>query len=277
MINSIILDKIIRDALIEDINYIDITTDNLIDINQISNAHFLVKEDGVICGINIAKRVFSILDDKIMFHVIHNDGEYVEKGSIIATLKGSTRNILKGERVALNILQRLSGIATKTNKMVNLTKKYNVKIVDTRKTTPTLRPLEKYAVKIGGGYNHRYNLSESVMIKDNHIEALGSIKNAVTKIKTNIGHTIKIEIEVKDLEELKEALNLNVDIILLDNMSIEDMKKAVKINNSKCILEASGNIDESNILDVADTGVNIISIGALTHSSKALDISMKIK
>ncbi|SHH30144.1 carboxylating nicotinate-nucleotide diphosphorylase [Tepidibacter thalassicus] len=276
MVNNLIIDNIIKSALIEDINYIDITTDNLIEDNHISKGKFLAKEDGIICGIEVAKRVFFILDEKIKFHVLRNDGEFVKKGDIIATVEGSTKNILKGERVSLNIIQRLSGIATKTNKIVNLVKGYNVKIVDTRKTTPNMRVLEKYAVKIGGGYNHRYNLSESIMIKDNHIKALGSIREAVNKIKYKIGHTVKIEVEVKNLDELKEALDLNVDIILLDNMSIDEMKKAVKINNNKSILEASGNINEENIVDVAKTGVDIISMGALTHSFKSLDISMKI-
>ncbi|SHK17400.1 carboxylating nicotinate-nucleotide diphosphorylase [Tepidibacter formicigenes] len=276
MINNIIIDNIIKNALMEDINYIDITTDNLIEDSHISKGNFLAKEDGIICGIEIAKRVFFILDEKIEFHVLRKDGEFVKKGDIIATVEGNTKNLLKGERTSLNIIQRLSGIATKTNKIVNLVKEYNIKIVDTRKTTPNLRVLEKYAVKIGGGYNHRYNLSESVMIKDNHIKVLGSIKEAVNKIREKIGHTVKVELEVKNLDELKEALDLNVDIILLDNMSIEEMKQAVKINNGKSTLEASGNIDEENIVDVAKTGVNVISMGALTHSFRSLDISMKI-
>lgn len=276
MINHILLDKIIKDALIEDINYIDITTDNLIDESHITKAHFIAKEDGVICGVDIVKRVFCILDEKIMFHVLQKDGELVKNKEIIATIEGSTRNILKGERIALNILQRLSGIATKTNKILNKVKDYKIKIVDTRKTTPNFRALEKYAVKTGGGYNHRYNLSEGVMIKDNHIAAAGSIKNAVIKIRQNIGHTIKIEVEVKNLEELKEALGLEVDIIMLDNMNIEDMKEAVRINSGRSILEASGNITEENIVNIAKTGVDVISMGELTHSVKSLDISMKI-
>jgi nicotinate-nucleotide pyrophosphorylase (carboxylating) len=277
VINKLIIDNVIKNALIEDINYIDITTDNLINDEQISEGYFLAKEDGVICGIEISKRVFDILDDNIEFDIIKKDKDEIKKGDIIATVKGSTKNLLKGERTALNILQRLSGIATYTNNLVKLIKDCNTKIVDTRKTTPNLRPLEKYAVKIGGGFNHRYNLSESVMIKDNHIQAMGSITNAVNKIRENIGHTIKIEVEVKNIDELNEALSLNTDIIMLDNMSIDEMSECVKINNKKSILEASGNITENNILDVAKTGVDIISLGALTHSAKSLDISMKIK
>lgn len=277
MINKLIIDNVIKSALIEDINYIDITTDNLIDEKQISEGYFLAKEDGIVCGIEISKRVFDILDDNIEFAIIKKDKDKIKKGDIIATVKGSTKTLLKGERTALNILQRLSGISTYTNNLVQLIKDCNTKIVDTRKTTPNLRPLEKYAVKIGGGFNHRYNLSESVMIKDNHIQAMGSITNAVNKIRENIGHTIKIEVEVKNIDELKEALSLNTDIIMLDNMSVDEMSECVKINNKKSILEASGNITENNIVDVAKTGVDIISLGALTHSAKSLDISMKIK
>ncbi|HSQ33682.1 MAG TPA: carboxylating nicotinate-nucleotide diphosphorylase [Peptostreptococcaceae bacterium] len=258
-------------------NYIDITTDNLINDEQISEGYFLAKEDGILCGIEISKSVFDILDDNVEFVIIKKDRDKIKKGDIIATVKGSTKTLLKGERTALNILQRLSGISTYTNNLVQLVKDYNTKIVDTRKTTPNLRPLEKYAVKIGGGFNHRYNLSESVMIKDNHIQAMGSITNAVNKIRENIGHTIKIEVEVKHTDELNEALNLNIDIIMLDNMTVDEMSKCVKINNKKSILEASGNITENNIVDVAKTGVDIISLGALTHSAKSLDISMKIK
>ncbi|GAA3653140.1 carboxylating nicotinate-nucleotide diphosphorylase [Asaccharospora irregularis] len=277
MVNKLIIDNVIKNALIEDINYIDITTDNLINDEQISEGYFLAKEDGIVCGIEISKRVFDILDDNIEFEILKRDREKIKKGDIIATVKGSTKTLLKGERTALNILQRLSGISTYTNNLVDLIKDCNTKIVDTRKTTPNLRPLEKYAVKIGGGFNHRYNLSESVMIKDNHIQAMGSITNAVSKIRENIGHTIKIEVEVKNIDELNEALNLNTDIIMLDNMSIDEMSECVKINNKKSILEASGNITESNIVEVAKTGVDIISLGALTHSAKSLDISMKIK
>ena len=277
MINKLIIDNVIKSALIEDINYIDITTDNLINDEQISEGYFLAKEDGIVCGIEISKRVFDILDDNIEFVIMRKDRDKVNKGDIIATVKGSTKTLLKGERTALNILQRLSGIATYTNNLVQLVKDYDTKIVDTRKTTPNLRPLEKYAVKIGGGFNHRYNLSESVMIKDNHIQAMGSITNAVNKIRENIGHTIKIEVEVKNIDELNEALNLNTDIIMLDNMSTDEMSECVKINNKKSILEASGNITENNIVEVAKTGVDIISLGALTHSAKSLDISMKIK
>jgi nicotinate-nucleotide pyrophosphorylase (carboxylating) len=277
VINKLIIDNVIKSALIEDINYIDITTDNLINDEQISEGYFLAKEDGIVCGIEISKRVFDILDDNIEFVIMRKDKDKVNKGDIIATVKGSTKTLLKGERTALNILQKLSGIATYTNNLVKLVKNYDTKIVDTRKTTPNLRPLEKYAVKIGGGFNHRYNLSESVMIKDNHIQAMGSITNAVNKIRENIGHTIKIEVEVKNIDELNEALNLNTDIIMLDNMSTDEMSECVKINNKKSILEASGNITENNIVEVAKTGVDIISLGALTHSAKSLDISMKIK
>ncbi|KXZ40777.1 nicotinate-nucleotide pyrophosphorylase [carboxylating] [Alkalithermobacter thermoalcaliphilus JW-YL-7 = DSM 7308] len=277
MLNNFIVDEIIKKALIEDIHYVDITTDNLIDEECKSYAYILAKEEGVLCGIQIAKRVFEIIDEKVEFHVLHNDSDHIKKGDIIAKLYGSTRSLLKGERLALNILQRLSGIATKTNKIVNLVKDYKVRIVDTRKTTPNLRALEKYAVKVGGGYNHRYNLSESVMIKDNHIKAVGSITMAVDKIKSKIGHTIKVEIEVKNIDEFKEAISTDVDIIMLDNMNIEDIKECVKLNKRRCVLEVSGNITEDTVLNVAKTGIDVISIGELTHSVKSLDISMKIE
>lgn len=278
-LNMVMVDRVIKAALEEDINYFDITTDNLIGEQQTSEAIMLAKEDGVICGIGIAARVFDILDETVEFVKLKQDGDIVCKGEIIARIGGSTRAILKGERTALNIMQRLSGIATKTHGFAQRVKDYDVKIVDTRKTTPMLRFLEKYAVRCGGGYNHRYNLSHSVMLKDNHIDACGGIRQAVEMIRSKIGHTEKIEVEVRNLEEMKEALEARADIIMLDNMGIEEMKAAVELNKAakvRAVIEASGNVDESNVAVYAATGVDVISVGSLTHSFKSLDISLRL-
>lgn len=278
-LNMVMVDRVIKAALEEDINYFDITTDNLIGEQQTSEAIMLAKEDGVICGIGIAARVFDILDETVEFVKLKQDGDIVCKGEIIARIGGSTRAILKGERTALNIMQRLSGIATKTYGFAQRVKDYDVKIVDTRKTTPMLRFMEKYAVRCGGGYNHRYNLSHSVMLKDNHIDACGGIRQAVEMIRSKIGHTEKIEVEVRNLEEMKEALEACADIIMLDNMGIEEMKAAVELNKAaagRAVIEASGNVDESNVAVYAATGVDVISVGSLTHSFKSLDISLRL-
>ncbi|MBP2032517.1 nicotinate-nucleotide pyrophosphorylase (carboxylating) [Clostridium algifaecis] len=273
--NYLIVDKLIKDALIEDVNYGDVTTDNLLSESEMSNGKFIAKEYGVIAGIDVLKRVFEIVDSDIKFKSELKDGCEVQKGSIIGEIDGSSKSILKGERAALNITQRMSGIATKTHEIVNLVKDYDVKIVDTRKTLPGFRILDKYSVTVGGGYNHRMNLSDFAMIKDNHIKAVGSIKEAVKRIKSKLSFTTKIEVEVENLEQLKEAMSAEVDVIMLDNMDIHTMEKAVKMVNKKFILEASGNVTENNIKNIAATGVDIISIGALTHSVKALDISLK--
>jgi len=278
-LNMVMVDRVINAALEEDINYFDITTDNLIGEQQTSEAIMLAKEDGVICGIGIAARVFYILDETVEFVKLKHDGDIVCKGEIIARIGGSTRAILKGERTALNIMQRLSGIATKTHGFAQRVKDYDVKIVDTRKTTPMLRFMEKYAVRCGGGYNHRYNLSHSVMLKDNHIDACGGIRQAVEMIRSKIGHTEKIEVEVRNLEEMKAALDARADIIMLDNMGMEEMKAAVELNKAaerRAVIEASGNVDESNVAAYAATGVDVISVGSLTHSFKSLDISLRL-
>jgi nicotinate-nucleotide pyrophosphorylase (carboxylating) len=270
------VEEIIKNALLEDINNGDITTDNLIDENSMSKGEIIVKEEGIIAGIDIAELVFKMVDKDFKFNKLINDGEKVCKGSVIAKIEGKTRAILSGERTALNILQRMSGIATMTSSYVNKLKDYNVRLADTRKTQPGLRVLEKYAVRQGGGHNHRFNLSDAVMIKDNHIKAVGGIGKAISLIKSKIPHTVKVEVEVKTLNEFKEALEEGADIIMLDNMSVEDMKKAVEMNNRKVMLEASGNITLDNIEEVAKIGVNVISTGAITHSAKALDISLNI-
>lgn len=271
------IDDIIKTALLEDINYIDVTTDCLVSEDKVSTAEYVAKDDGILCGIDIAMRVFQLLDSEISFEIFIHDGEKVKKGDIIARIHGSARALLKGERTALNIVQHMSGISTATNKCVELVKGTNASIADTRKTLPGLRVLQKYAVTVGGGRNHRYNLSDCAMLKDTHIDAYGSISGAVNALREHIGHTTKIEVEVSDLDMLKEALGLNVEIIMLDNMSCEDMKKAVEITDGKAMLEASGNVTEERLKEIAETGVDIISMGALTHSVKAFDISMKIR
>ena len=275
-LSQLYIDDIIKTALAEDISYMDVTTDNLLDDTHRSEAYYVAKDDGVLCGIDIAKRVFEIVGGDVDFTVKISDGEQVKKGDIIAVMSGSTRTLLKGERTALNILQHMSGIATATFKCTELVKGTNAMVTDTRKTLPGLRPLQKYAVTVGGGKNHRYNLSDGAMLKDNHLDAYGGITPAVTELRKKIGHMVKIEVEVRNLEELAEALECRAEVIMLDNMSCEDMKKAVEITNGRALLEASGNVTSANIREVAETGVDIISLGALTHSVKCFDISMKI-
>ncbi|MBQ6943801.1 MAG: carboxylating nicotinate-nucleotide diphosphorylase [Ruminococcus sp.] len=271
------IDNIITNALMEDINYIDAAADNLIPPEHESSAYYVAKDSGVVCGIEIAKRVFELSGENVTFKILMADGTKVKKGDIIAELEGSTLTMLKGERTALNILQHMSGIATATNKCVELVAGTKAAVTDTRKTLPGLRALQKYAVTVGGGKNHRYNLSDAAMLKDNHIDAYGGITAAVSALREKIGHTVKIEVEVRTLDELREALDNKVEIIMLDNMSCEEMKEAVEITNGRALLEASGNVTAENIRSVAETGVNIISLGALTHSVKCFDISMKIK
>ncbi|HOJ10285.1 MAG TPA: carboxylating nicotinate-nucleotide diphosphorylase [Clostridiales bacterium] len=277
MINDIIIDNLIKRALEEDMPFGDITTDALIDEQSISRAEFIAKEAGVIAGLDIAGRVFEHLDGRVIFTKIVRDGDKVNKGDIIAEVEGQTRALLKGERTALNILQRLSGIASKTNEICSKVKDLSVSIADTRKTIPGMRILEKYAVKTGGGSNHRYSLSDGVLIKDNHIAAAGSIKKAVEAAKASVPHTIKIEVETETINQVQEALVAGADIIMLDNMNEEKMREAVKLINKRALVEASGNVSLDNVRQVALTGVDIISIGTLTHSVKALDISMKIR
>ena len=277
LINSIYADDIIKTALLEDINYLDTTTDYLIDEEQEDSAKFLAKSDGVLCGIEIALRVFEILQPTGFEATVYKkDGDLLKKGDIIAEIHGKTRTILKGERTALNLIQHMSGIATATHNAVEIVKGTKASIADTRKTLPGLRPLQKYAVTVGGGRNHRYNLSDAAMLKDNHIDAGGGIANAVAKLKTKLGHMTKVELEVRNLDELKQALEAGVDVIMLDNMSPALMKEAVEITNGRDLLEACGGITDETLREIAETGVDIISMGALTHSVKAFDISLKI-
>lgn len=271
-----IYEDIITRAFKEDFAYSDITTDYLIPEEQVSDAIFLAKESGILCGLDIALHALRMLDSGITCEIFKKDGDRVEKTDLIARVHGKTGALLKAERTALNILQHLSGIATATSAAVAEVEGTGATITDTRKTLPGLRALQKYAVAVGGGRNHRFTLSDAVMIKDNHIDAVGSITAAVEKLRGRIGHTVKIEVETRTLEEVREAVSTGVDIIMLDNMNAELMKKAVAIVNGSAIIEASGGIKAGMLREVAETGVNVISIGALTHSVKALDISLKI-
>ena len=275
-LNKFYVDDVIKSAIKEDINYIDVTTDYLIDENATTTARFVAKSDGVLCGLEVALRVFTLLDDSITFEILKKDGDELKKGDIICRMSGNTRALLKGERTALNLIQHMSGIATATNKCVKLVEGTNASVVDTRKTLPGLRALQKYAVVCGGGKNHRYNLSDAAMLKDNHIDAYGSITAAVNALRQKAGHMLKIEVETRSLDDLREALAVGADVIMLDNMDCPTMTEAVKINAGRAKLEASGNITLDNIAEVAKTGVDIISLGALTHSVHAFDISMRI-
>ena len=277
ILNKIYVDNIIKTALLEDMNYCDVTTDYLIPAEQEGTARFVSKADGIVCGVEVAVRVFRILDENISFNILKNDGDEVKKGDEILTLQGKTAVLLKGERTALNLIQHMSGIATASNKYAKIVEGTKASIADTRKTLPGLRPLQKYAVMTGGAKNHRYNLSDAAMLKDNHIDAAGGITKAIAKLRSNIGHMTKIEVETRNLDELREALAAKADIIMLDNMSPELMKQAVEITDGRAVLEASGGITDETLRAVAESGVDIISVGALTHSVQAFDISMYIK
>ncbi len=270
------IDDIIKKALEEDINYLDTATAYVIPDTTITTAKFVSKAQGVLCGIDIAMRVFTLLDPECHYTVYKKDGDKIEKGDVIATMDGRAALLLQGERTALNILQHMSGIATATNEAVELVKGTDVSIADTRKTLPGLRALQKYAVVCGGGRNHRYNLSDCAMLKDNHIDAGGGITATVNKLREKIGHTVKIEVETRNMDEVREAVSAGADIIMLDNMTAEEMTEAVKYINGRALTEASGNITAENIKEKASSGIDIISMGALTHSVKAFDISMRI-
>lgn len=271
------IDKVVLNALEEDMPYGDVTTDNLIPDGDFTEAKLIAKADGVIAGIPVAARVFELIDGRTSLDVLKNDGERVQKGDIIAILRGPTAAVLKGERTALNLLQRMSGIATRTRVFADLVKDYRVSVADTRKTTPGLRYLEKYAVRCGGGRNHRYSLSDAVMLKDNHIAAGGGILPAVRSVRANIPHTVKVEVEVETMEMVREAVASGADIIMLDNMDETRMAEAVKYIGGRALVEASGDVTEERIRAIAATGVDIISIGCITHSVKALDISLRFK
>ena len=276
-LNQFYVDNLIKEAISEDINYIDVSADYLIPENQRNDSYFVAKADGVLCGLDIAMRVFTLLDDTFTYTVHKNDGDEVKAGDLIVEFNGKTACLLKGERTALNIIQHMSGIATATNKAVKLVEGTNASVTDTRKTLPGLRALQKYAVVCGGGKNHRYNLSDGAMLKDNHIDAGGGITNAVKILRSKLGHMVKIEVETRNFDEVKEAVEAGADIIMLDNMTNAQMKECVEYIDGRAKTEASGNITLDNIAEVAKTGVDIISLGALTHSVKAFDISMKMR
>ncbi len=276
-LNQFYVDNLIKEAISEDINYIDVSADYLIPEEQRNDSYFVAKADGVLCGLDIAMRVFTLLDDTFTYTVHKNDGDEVKAGDLIVEFNGKTACLLKGERTALNIIQHMSGIATATNKAVKLCEGTNASVTDTRKTLPGLRALQKYAVVCGGGKNHRYNLSDGAMLKDNHIDAGGGITNAVAALRKKLGHMVKIEVETRNFDEVKEAVEAGADIIMLDNMTNAQMEECVKYIDGRAKTEASGNITLDNIAQVAKTGVDIISLGALTHSVKAFDISMKMK
>lgn len=268
-------DQYILSALREDITSEDITTNSVMPVYQLGEVELICKEDGIIAGLEVFKRVFELLDEKTEVSFSCKDGDTVKNGEKIGVVRGDIRVLLSGERTALNYLQRMSGIATYTHSVAELLKGSKTKLLDTRKTTPNMRIFEKYAVKVGGGCNHRYNLSDGILLKDNHIGAAGGVKQAVLMAREYAPFVRKIEIEVENLDMLKEALEAGADIIMLDNMSIEDMKKAVELAAGKAETECSGNVTKENIAKLTDIGVDYISSGALTHSAPILDLSLK--
>ncbi|MCX5712591.1 MAG: carboxylating nicotinate-nucleotide diphosphorylase [Candidatus Omnitrophica bacterium] len=277
-LNGYEVKNLIQEALREDIAMRDITTELLVPKDLVLSAQLVAEEELIVCGISIAAKAFKLLDKNIKFKPLVKDGQKVKEGMVLAVIKGRARSILSAERVALNFLSLLSGTATQTRIFVNAIKPYKAKILDTRKTIPGLRLLQKYAVRCGGGYNHRFALDEMVLVKDNHLEIIGGCRNL-----RRPGSRLKIEIEVKSLKELEEALKLKPDMVMLDNMSVADMKKAVQVRgkwqglSGKVLFEASGNIDLKNVKKVAATGVDMISIGSLTHSVDSADISLDIR
>ena len=264
--------EFLKEALAEDLGRGDVTSETLIPEDLVATANFLFKEEGVVCGIPIAQELFALLGVK-GFQVFHQDGQLVAPGTIVAQATGSARWLLAGERLALNLMQHLSGIATRTRRWADLIAPYRAKLTDTRKTTPLLRLLEKYAVRVGGGKNHRFGLDDAVLIKDNHL-ALVDIKTAVARARAVIPHTMKIEVEAENPEEVAQALEAGADIIMLDNMPPEQMTKMVELIANRAIVEASGGITDETLISVAKTGVDFISVGSLTHSVKAIDISL---
>lgn len=269
------LDDFIMSALKEDIGTGDITTASCVPESAVAKGNFIAKQAGIICGTDVLVRVFALVDSRVSVTVLIPDGEKAEVGDIIAKITGPAQSVLSGERVALNLIQHMSGIATETAKAVSTVSGTKARIADTRKTTPGMRVLEKYAVKIGGGSNHRFNLADGVLIKDNHIVASGGITQAVENVRRNIPHTLKIEVETENMAMIAEAVDAGADIIMLDNMSVSEMAEAVRFIDGRAVTEASGNMGERDLAEVASAGVDIISIGAITHTVKALDISLK--
>ncbi len=281
-IKQALVDNLINLALSEDIGPGDITTNILIPEGEKGEAYVITKEDMVLSGIDVFKKVFQIISSQrsgvsSRFNEKFKDGERVKKGKIIIEIRGNMRILLSGERTALNFLQRMSGIAALTKSFVDAVKGFKAKIIDTRKTTPGLRILEKYAVRCGGGLNHRFGLYDGILIKDNHIKAAGGVIKAVKKLRNNTPHLMKIEVEAKNMKEVRDAIKSGADVIMLDNMDMPAIKKAVRLINKKALIEVSGGVNLENAAGIAETGVDYISIGALTHSAKAVDMSMEIK
>ncbi len=274
---SPLVEELIVRALNEDIWTGDITTMSIIPADRQASGRVWTKVDGVVAGLPLLPQVFAKVGGGVDVKLLVEDGSAVTAGTSLAEITGSARTILMGERVALNFLQHMSGVATRTSRLSELIKFYTSTIVDTRKTIPGLRLLDKYAVRMGGAANHRFGLYDAVLIKDNHIAVAGGIKEAVTAARRNLGHTVKIEVEVETLEQVASALESRVEIIMLDNMSVDEMRQAVKLIEGKALTEASGQVTEENILEVAKTGVDYISIGAITHSVKAMEISLDIQ
>ena len=269
-------EKLIRLALEEDIGSGDVTTDALIEPDRVARALIIAKESLVLAGLRVAREVFTTLDPAMGFETTFQDGDRVESGDEILTARGKLQALLTGERTALNFLQRLSGIATLTRKYVDRVAGSNVRLIDTRKTTPGWRRLEKYAVRVGGAYNHRLGLYDGILIKDNHIVACGGISEAVARVRDSRPHLLRIEVEVSDLKQVKEAIENGVDIIMLDNMELNDIHKAVRLVDGRAFVEVSGGVTLDTLPEVASVGVDFISIGALTHSARAMDISMRV-
>ncbi|MDE0481978.1 MAG: carboxylating nicotinate-nucleotide diphosphorylase [Candidatus Poribacteria bacterium] len=276
MLNLRSLDSLLELAFTEDIGIGDITTESTVPPSQKGIGILQAKSEGIVAGLPVAEQTFKKLDDTLIFRALVEDGDAVTAGMSIAEVQGSAKTILIGERTALNFLQRLSGVATLTSKFVKAVADYDVKIVDTRKTTPGWRALQKYAVRVGGGHNHRFGLYDGILIKDNHIVAAGGIHNAVKRAKEAAPHTAKIEVEVETIEQVNEALDAGVDILLLDNMSLDMMQQVEKLVANQAVTEASGGITLEKVQAVASTGVDFISVGALTHSAMPLDISLKL-
>lgn len=274
--NNSTVKRIVQSAIEEDLGYGDLTTDAIVNPKAKGKATLVAREGLVLAGLPVFKMVFFAISPEIETEEYYGDGDFVQAGKSVCVLKGALSSILKGERTALNFLQRMSGIATLTRQYVERAGSSKIRILDTRKTVPGLRMLDKYAVRIGGGFNHRFGLFDGVLIKDNHIAAAGSITQAVDLAKKNIPHTVKVEVEVEDLAGVEEALDAGVDTILLDNMQPGEVKKAVELVKGRAILEASGGINLDTIEDMAKTGVDFVSIGALTHSAKAADFSLEI-
>lgn len=274
MLNKIYLEEHIKSALLEDIGYGDVTTESIMNNEDIFEARLVSRCEGVICGLEVFKTVYKILSDDVSVELLFKDGDEIKKGDVLAKLKGCGKYLLLAERVSLNYIQRMSGIATETRKYKKAIGDLPCKIVDTRKTTPNFRPFEKYAVKIGGGAVHRFNLSDCAMIKDNHIKVAGSVAKAVEAVKKNLSHAHKIELECDTIEQIKQALPLGVDIIMLDNMNCEQMREAVKLINHRAIVEASGNVNLDTVREIAQCGVDIISSSAIVAKAPTLDIAL---